>query len=279
MNLSPIILIGTSIVAIAIGVIVLARRRGCPWRNLGFGALAWVVTVPFLKQWVAALAEPVVYGALYVPDALFAPGSLLFYIYVGALTGLTEVLLIWPLLRYTRLGRVPWAKALAFGVGFGAFEALYLGYGYLSSIVTVLANPQAVSEAGLANLKLMSNPLFGLAPIADRIGALLVHIFCSVLLFYGVASGQARWLWLSFVYKSLVDAIVGFAYFWGTGTLAKLWTIEGLILALGCVAWWGVVQIQRRYVLILIPDPAVQTPAASNLTRKWNQPAAKGGGY
>lgn len=257
MNLSPIILIGTGMIAIAVAIIFFARRSGCPWRYLGLGALAWIVTVPILKQQGAALIEPVVYGALYVPDALLAPGSLLFYIYVGALTGLTEVLLIWLLLRYTRLGRVPWVKALAFGVGFGSFEALFLGISYLATIVTALTNPQAVTEAGLVNLKLMSNPLFGLAPIADRIGAILVHIFCNVLLFYGVASGQARWPWISFAYKSLVDAIVGFAYFWGTQTLPKLWTIEGLILALGCVAWWGVLQIQQRYVLTQLPGSAV----------------------
>jgi len=279
MNLTPIILIGTGMVAIATAAIVFARRSGCPWRYLGFGALAWMVTVPFLKQWLADLVEPVVYGAVYVPDALFAPGSLLFYIYVGALTGLTEVLLIWLLLRYTRLGKAPWAKALAFGVGFGAFEALYLGYEYLASIVTVLANPQAVSEAGLANLTLLNNPLFLLAPIADRIGALLVHIFCCVLLFYGVASGQARWLWLSFVFKSLVDAIVGFAYFWGTETLPKLWTIEALILVLGGMAWWGVLQVQRRYVRTQISDPAVQSALVSIQAPNWNGPAAKGGGY
>jgi hypothetical protein len=70
---------------------------------------------------------------------------------------------------------------------------------------------------------------------------------CSVLLFYGVTSGQARWFWLSFVYKTLVDTIVAFAQFWGTETLLKLWAIDALILAFGCLAWWGINFISQRY--------------------------------
>jgi uncharacterized membrane protein YhfC len=221
---------------------------------MGLGAVAWIVTVPILKQRGAALLEAIVYQALYVPDQLFAPGSLLFYIYVGALTGITEVLLLWVLLRYTRLGRVSWAKASAFAVGFGTFEALYLGIGYFNSIVTALTNPTAVSEAALANLTLLRNPLYGLAPLVDRISAILVHIFCVVLLFYGVASAQARWLWLSFAYKTLVDAIAAFAYFWGLETLSKLWALEALILLLACFAWWGTLQVKRRYPQPQEPD-------------------------
>jgi uncharacterized membrane protein YhfC len=167
---------------------------------------------------------------------------------VGLLTGVTEILLVWLLLRYSRWGRVSWLKAVAFGVGFGAFEAFYLGMGYLLSIITALTTPQAVTEAALDNLKLMSNPLFLLGPLIERLGVTLAHVFTSTLLFYGVVSKQSRWLWLAFVFKSLLDAIAGFAYFWGIQTLSHLWTIEALILGLNLVAWWGLQQVQQRYI-------------------------------
>ncbi len=249
MNLLPIILIGSGMIAVALVFVVFARQRGGSWLYLGLGALCWVVTCLLVKSKLSELVEPVVYPALFVPEKLWAPGSVLFYVYVGALTGVTEVLLTWLLLRYTRLGRVTWAKALAFGVGFGAFEALYLGFQQLASIITALSSPQSITEAALNNLQLLGNPLYGLAPVADRLGAILAHILCNVLLFYGAASGQARWLWVSFAFKSLLDAVVGFAYFWGSETLVKLWTIEGLVLAFGIAAWWGTRQIQRRYGL------------------------------
>jgi hypothetical protein len=101
--------------------------------------------------------------------------------------------------------------------------------------------------------------LYGLAPVAERFGTILVHVFCNALLFYGVASGKARWMWVSFVYKSLLDTIAGFAQFWGVETLPKIWAIEALILIFGFVAWWGILQIKRHYPVTQMVDPVPPT--------------------
>jgi uncharacterized membrane protein YhfC len=264
MTLSPwVILPGVGKITIALAFIVFARLKGGSWRYLGLGALAWIVTI-VIKFLVATPLNPVVYQILYVPDALFAPGSVLFYVYVGVLTGLTEVLLTWLLLRYTHLGRSSWTQALAFGIGFGALEALYMGIPNLISNITALAAPQSIPEATLRSLQLLNDPLFGLAPATDRFAATLVHIFGNVLLFYGVASMQARWLWVSFVYKSLVDTVAAFAIFISTLTLPVLWSLEVVLLVFGCMGWWGLLQIQQRYRLAKMPGLAGQT--APNLT-------------
>ncbi len=245
--LSPIILLaGIGMIAVSVAFIVYALRRGGTWKYLGLGALAWVVTVA-VKFLIAIPVNPLLYKALYVPDALWAPGSLLFDLYVGLLTGLTEVLMSWLLLRYTRLGRVPWGKALAFGIGFGAFEALLLGVSNLGSCLVAVFAPQSLPQAALNSLSVLENPVVGLAPIAERFGTILVHVFCNVLLFYGVIRGQARWLWVSFAYKSLLDTIAGFAQFWGVETLPKIWTIEALVLVMGFVGWWGIGRVRRAY--------------------------------
>lgn len=247
MNLYPIIIIGTGMIAVSLAFIVYARKRSCTWRYMGLGALVWIITIT-IKNFMAAQIEPVVYGALYVPGKFFVPGNILFYIYVGALTGITEVILTWLLLRYTRLGNVPWSKVFAFGIGFGVFEALYLGFSYLISIIIALTNTQSVTETTLANLDVLSSPLFYLAPIVERIGAIFSHIFCSALLFYGIASRQARWLWISFTFKTLLDAVVGFAFFWGSQTALKLWTIEGILLLFGYIGWLGTRKLQLQYI-------------------------------
>lgn len=259
MKLSPwIILPDILIIAISLAFIVFVRRKNGPWRYLGLGALLWVVTVA-VKFLVAIPINPLVYEMLYRPNALWAPGSILFYVYVGLLTGLTEILLTWLLLRYTRLGHVPWMKALAFGVGFGIFEALFLGFSNLATNISALITSQPIPEAILSGLLLLNNPLYSFAPVIERFSTIFVHIFCSVLLFYGVTSGKTRWFWLSFAYKSLLDTIVAFAQFWGTETLLKLWTIEALIMAFGCVAWWGTYQISRRYHLAPTTNHDIQT--------------------
>jgi uncharacterized membrane protein YhfC len=247
MKLSPwIILPNILVIAISVAFIILARRKHGPWSYIGLGALLWAVTVG-IKFLVAIPVNPLVYQVLYLPNALLAPGNILFYVYVGLLTGLTEILLVWLLLRYTRLGDVPWAKALAFGVGFGVFEALFLGFSNLATNLSALTTSEPIPEAILSALLLLNNPLYSFAPVIERFGTILVHIFCSVLLFYGVTSGQVRWFWLSFAYKSLLDTIVAFAQFWGIETLPKLWTIEALILVFGCLAWRGIYYISQQY--------------------------------
>ncbi len=259
MNLSPwITLPGIGKVLFALAFIIVARQKGGSWRYLGLGALLWIVTNLVKMQVAAPALNPVVYALIYVPGSLLAPGSILFYFYVGVLTAVTEVLITWVLLRYTRLGRVPWAEALAFGVGFGAFEALYMGIPNLVSSISALAAPQSLSAEVLSSYQPYNDPLFALAPATDRFAATLSHICSNVLLFYGVASRQARWLWVSFALKGLVDTLAAFLIFYGAPSLPMLWAMEGVLLAIGLVCWWGISKIQRRYPTVSPAETSVQ---------------------
>lgn len=237
---------GLGMLLVAAAFLVWALRRGATWAYLGLGALAWVVTVA-VKFAIAILANPPVQAALFVPGWLLASGSLLFYLYIGALTGVTEVLLTWLLLRYTRMGRVPWSKVLAFGVGFGAVEALLLGLSSIAAAVEAIIAPQAVSAAAFGSLFMAGDLVVGLAPIIERAATILVHMLCAALLFYGVRSGQSRWLWVAFAWKTLLDAVAGFAQMWGLKTSFEIWTIETVILLFGLGSWWGLRRLVRMY--------------------------------
>jgi uncharacterized membrane protein YhfC len=210
------------------------------------------VAVKFL---IAIPINSLLYKAIYVPDMLWAPGSLLFDLYVGALTGVTEVLLCWKLLGIKHWGTAPWRKALAFGIGFGAFEALLLGGSNLLSTVVALAAPQAMPEAAMISLSVLNNPLYALAPVAERFGTILAHIFCCTLIFYTIATGKTRWVWLAFAYKTLLDGIAGFAQMWGVETLPKIWTIEALILVLGLIAGFGIMKVKQGYPVVPAAEP------------------------
>jgi hypothetical protein len=54
-------------------------------------------------------------------------------------------------------------------------------------------------------------------------------------------------MWLSFAWKSLLDAVAGFAQMWGVGTPAKMWTIEAIIILFGVASWWGLRRLARMY--------------------------------
>jgi uncharacterized membrane protein YhfC len=242
----------------AIAFVIFALRRGGTWGYLGLGALVWLVTMA-VKFAIAFTVSPV------VVRAAGAPGNLLLYFYEGSLTGLTEVLLTWLLLHHKRLVRAPWGKVLAFGVGFGAFEALLLGLASLAAMLAGLLMPQSLNAQTMATLARSSDLLYGLVPVAERLAVIFVHIFCNVLLFYSVMRRQVRWMWVAFIYKSLLDTVAAFAQAWGVETAGRVWTIEACIIVFGVVACWGVRKVGQRYRAETqqIAD-AVASPVANN---------------
>ncbi|HOS78719.1 MAG TPA: YhfC family glutamic-type intramembrane protease [Anaerolineae bacterium] len=245
-QVTPLALLGgVGMVLVAAGYVAYAGKRRLNWGYLGLGALAWGVTVALKFLWAVPLNAPI-YNALTgaLPESIAMP---LFYIYVGLLTGMTEVLLTWLVVRYTRLGQVPWGKALAFGIGFGAVEALLLGFSSLSSIITALAMPEALPTDVLTQLAAANNPLWGVAPIVERFFTCLIHIFCNVALFYGAVKKEARWFWLSFLFKSGIDAVAAFAQLWGLTELWRIWLIEALVVVWGLLGWWGARWVREHY--------------------------------
>jgi uncharacterized membrane protein YhfC len=147
--ISPVALLGgAGMILVALGFIAYAAWRHLGWAYLGLGALAWVVTVA-IKFALAIPLNPEIFAAL--TGAL--PGGIglgLFDLYVGLLTGLTEVLMVWLVMRYTRLGRVDWNRALVFGIGFGAIEALLLGLGSFATMLTAIIAPQVIPASAMS---------------------------------------------------------------------------------------------------------------------------------
>jgi uncharacterized membrane protein YhfC len=245
-TVSPRALLGGSgMIAVAIGFVIYAALRKLGWGYLGLGALAWVVTVVLKFAWAIPI-NPFVYNGLYdaLPEAVAAP---LFYLYVGALTGVFEVAIVWLVMRYTRLGWVSWNRALAFGIGFGAVEALLLGLSSLGTVLAALVVPNVLPLEALEQVSLLNNVLYGLAPISERFFTVLVHILANVLIFYAVAQRKPRWFWLALIYKTGIDAVAAFAQLWGLETLAKIWAIEAVVALWGLVGWLGIRWVQQRY--------------------------------
>lgn len=259
-QVTPLALLGgVGMILVAVGYVAYAGKRRLNWGYLGLGALAWGVTVALKFLWATRLNAPI-YNALTgaLPESI---AMLLFYIYVGLLTGMTEVLLTWLVVRYTPRGQVPWGKALAFGIGFGAVEALLLGFSSLSSIITALAMPEALPTDVLTQLAAANNPLWGVAPIVERFFTCLVHIFCNVALFYGTVKKEARWLWLSFLFKSGIDAVAAFAQLWGLTELWRVWFIEAVVVVWGLLGWWGARWVREHYPASAATEPEAAADA------------------
>jgi uncharacterized membrane protein YhfC len=242
---------GAGMILVALGFFAYAVQWPLSWGAIGLGALAWVVTVALKFAWAIPFNPPI-YTVLdqMVPSHYLT----LFALYVGALTGIFEVGLVALLLNYTRLGRAVWPRALAFGIGFGAIEALLFGVSSLSSVLAAMVismtNPPAPEVAAR-----LGNILWVLAPVVERLGAIFIHMCANVLIFYAVNTRQARWFWLAFAYKTAVDAAAAVCvHIHGVDTLVHVWTFEAILLLFGLAGWLGLRWLAPRYQALAITE-------------------------
>lgn len=246
---SPLVLApGLGMILVAVGFVVYVLQRRLGVRYLLVGALAWVVTVALKFAWAIPL-NPAIYKALQgaLPAAIAMP---VFELYVGALTGVFEVGVTFLAVRFTRLGRAPWPGALAFGIGFGAVEALLLGVSPLAAGLIALFAPATFSPGQLESIAAVANPLLALAPVWERFFTIWVHILSNLLIFYAVARHQARWFWLAFAYKTSLDAVAAYAQLSGlvsSDYLTGIWLIEGIVALFGLAGIWGVRWLSGHY--------------------------------
>ncbi len=263
-TLTPLALLpGVGMLVVGLGFFAYALARRLGWRYLALGALLWALTVALKFAWAIPVNGPLyktVMGAL--PQALANP---LFYVYVGALTGVFEVGVTWLLLRYTRLGQASWGRVLAFGIGFGAIEAILVGLSPLVTVTLALVSPQSLPEVVRGSLEQLNNVWAGLAPVWERFFTIWVHIFSCALIFYAVVKRQARWFWLAFAYKTGIDAVAAYAQLSGLQDLAgldpvaRLWAIEAVVGVWGVVGMLGVRWLARRY-----PTPPQPAPVEAS---------------
>ena len=117
----------------------------------------------------------------------------------------------------------------------------------LGSALVGILSPDTLPIPTLGNLAANTSLIMGLAPVVERLSVIFAHIFACVLIFYGIASGEGKWVWLSVLYKTLLDTPAAFAGFWGLNTAVRIWSIEAIIVIFGLVGLWGTIQIARRY--------------------------------
>jgi uncharacterized membrane protein YhfC len=155
-----------------------------------WGALAWTVAVGLKFAIALPFNRPfLLYLTIHYSDTV---GSVVFSVYLGLLTGIFECLIPYYAIRLSKLKKYSLSDGIAFGVGFGAIEAILLGVyallrtnGYVGSLL--------------------------LLPVGsvERISAIIIHTVSCLLLFVSVRTQQTKYLWLSVSIKTVVDGVAG----------------------------------------------------------------------
>ncbi|HXJ71951.1 MAG TPA: YhfC family glutamic-type intramembrane protease [Candidatus Dormibacteraeota bacterium] len=232
------------IVAVAAAVWWKLRSR-VPWRWFWAGAGIWAVGVA-LKFALAKELNPIIIGTGVPPKAGLAAGVF----YCGIMTGIFEIgITLAAALFWRRLAAEP-NRAVAVGLGAGAFEALLLGIAAAGGSVAALATGQGDKLVSALAVYTSHTPLFWLAGPVERAIAIAAHTASRVLVLQAVAHRKWLGFWAGFAWLSLMDTLAGLALLTGMTTSDSIWWSESMFLPL------GVLSIPlTRYALSRWPKP------------------------
>jgi len=210
-----------------------------------FGGLVWFIAIipkfvmdytvtPILRVWSVNS-----FGWLV---ALIVIGA-----YVGFRTGVFECGFTFLAFSKSHLREISLDDATAFGIGFGAFEAIFIAVPSLIQIAAFILNPSLLDMLPPTQRQLieaqLSLPTWTVpAPIIERLFTLFVHLFTTLLIFISVTQRKLSYFLSAFLYKSILDALVPYIQ-----TIVKPDTTVGIYTAEIWVAILGLVAITGTY--------------------------------
>ncbi len=214
-----------------VGMILVAVAAAWYWRHVAgasarwfwIGAGLWTVAV-LAKVVISLLSSPVVIGSLksHLPYLLFVVAGGL---YLGVQSSVCEIgLTLLAGLRWRQLGRDS-GRAIAVGVGAGAFEALLLGIVGLASAVLWLAGVPGTESVGTGiQQTAATTPLFWLLAPVERVTAIICHASSRALVLLGTRHGRAGMIVLGFLIFTLLDGTAGAVILSGKmGSVSPWW--------------------------------------------------------
>ena len=166
-------------------------------------------------------------------------------LYVGLRTGLLESALV--LLAFNRegLNDLNVEEVIAFGIGFGALEAIFLGVPSLIQIASFNIYPSLVESLTLDQLMQLlvqlNAPTWVVgAPLIERGFTLLAHIYATLLIYSGVRCEDSRYVLMAVAYKSALDAMVPLMqWLLSSRGFGMVYVVEVWVVIMGLVGLWG----------------------------------------
>lgn len=216
-----------------------------------WGAGVWVIAVAVKIAMDYTITQPLrislePYGLLTV--------LLVMGLYVGLRTGVLESGFSYLAILKTRLKEMSYKQGIAFGIGFGSIEALFLGitsflnilmFVLFPDIITML--PETFQAVIISQLNASSWIIFG--PIIERIFIVFIHVFSTLLVLYAVRKKAMGYLVLSILFKTLVDGIIPWLVYSlePITELPNAYIIEIPFIILAIIAYFGIKWIKPKF--------------------------------
>ena len=240
--------------AIIVGVLFIAAwkmRSNVSIKHFLFGGLVWGAAIapkivmdytvtPMLSSWAKSA-----YGIM---------GMLIILgIYVGLRTGLFECGFAFLAFSRTELRKATWEEAMAFGVGFGAVEAILIGLPSLMQIAVFVLNPSLLESLPPTQREiiesLLNSPTWvAITPTIERTFTLFAHVFATMLIYISVTRQKPSLLLAAILYKTLLDALVPYIQtIIDMNTPITLFEAESWIIAMGLLGLAGTLRLGKTY--------------------------------
>ena len=242
---------GPAMILVALASVLYWRARAKTfWRWFWIGAGVWTVGVA-LKVGFALLANgPILQGLKQsLPAAAYSIASA---VYIGLLTGVFEIGVTLAAALIWRRMAADAPRAVAVGVGAGAFEALLLGLGGVVLAVLLVSGTAPDVLVAQGSQVAAVTPLVWLTGPIERVIAILCHTASRALTLLTVATGRWRYFWWGFVLMTVLDGIAGLFLLSGQVTKIPVWWIE----------------------LAIVPAAVVSVPIIRWCVTHWPAPAA-----
>jgi len=168
-------------------------------------------------------------------------------LYFGLRTGIFESGITYLAIKNTKLSRATFDEAIALGIGFGGIEAILLGANSLYSTFMLVQPYEILGLVPFFSFDpeaLLAIPL----PVAERAFILVCHVFATALVVYAVKRTDPRWLYVSIIYKTVIDgAILPLNFYLGDMGLYGHWLVELFFGALAIIGLIGLYWMKKRY--------------------------------
>jgi len=219
-------------------------RTRTAFKFFWWGALAWGIGVVLGY----GLGRPASKAALpffrsHLPPLL---AGITVYTFLGVLSALVQIVVVWFLVSRTRLREVTANEAVGLGLGVGAIESLLLGGWSVFCVILGLTSWADISWSTRAQLAQLEGPLRIAVPIFERVWTIAGFVVGTLLVVWTVQQ-RVRWLWAALVFKvSLVALTTWSVDHFGLRTESGLLKFEAI--GASYVALWAaaIVVVLRR---------------------------------
>jgi uncharacterized membrane protein YhfC len=216
-----------------IGMVIVAFAAAWYWKRASgerarwfwIGAAIWTVGV-LIKVVIALFANAPIASELksrFTHAAFLGLGGL----FIGVESSLCEIgVTLVAGLYWRQLGQNA-RRAIAVGVGAGAFEALLLGLASIAAIVAWLSGaPGTEPVAEQLKLAATTTPVSWLVAPVERVIAILVHAASRGLVLVGISQAKPWMIASGFAIFTFIDGLAGAFLMSGSIGTFSLWWIE-----------------------------------------------------